>query len=138
MCIRDSYVVWPRYRHKCPNKWSLRRTSIIICTRPRLLIFLHFIRDVPRYSSSIYMYRLPVARLLRVIHSLIYFSITFIVFALLFALPPSRNSDPGSHSRLFSPPTHYGSCLAFLSREDFSSFFPRRLASNCHVPAILN
>ena len=36
-------------------------------------------------------------------------------------LPPSRNSDPGSHSRLFYPPTHYGSCLAFLSREDFSS-----------------
>ena len=47
------------------------------------------------------------------------------------SLPPSRNSDPGSHSRLFSPPTHYGSCLAFLSREDFSSLFPRRLASNC-------
>ena len=30
----------------------------------------------------------------------------------------------------FPPPTHYGSCIAFLSREDFSSFFPRRLASN--------
>ena len=29
-------------------------------------------------------------------------------------LPPPPNSDPGSH-RLFSPPTHYGSCLAFLS-----------------------
>ena len=27
-------------------------------------------------------------------------------------------SDPGSHSKLFSPPTHYGSCLAF--------FFARR------------
>ena len=40
-------------------------------------------------------------------------------------LPPSRNSDPGSHSRLFFPPTstHYGSCLAFLSRGDFSSHF---------------
>ena len=36
-------------------------------------------------------------------------------------LPPSRYSDPGSHSRLFSPPTHCGSCLAFLSRQDFSS-----------------
>ena len=47
------------------------------------------------------------------------------------SLPPGRNSAPGSHSRLFLPPTHYGSCLAFLSREDFSSFFPRRLASNC-------
>ena len=50
------------------------------------------------------------------------FSIPFIVFALLFSLPPSRNSDPGSHNRLFSPHTHYGPCLAFLSREDFSSF----------------
>ena len=39
-----------------------------------------------------------------------------------FSFPPSRNSDPGSHSRLFSPPTpQYGSRLAFLSREDFSS-----------------
>ena len=25
------------------------------------------------------------------------------MFALLFSLPPSSNSDPGSHSRLFSP-----------------------------------
>ena len=51
-----------------------------------------------------------------------------------FSIPPSRTSDPGSHSRLFSLPTHYGSCLAFLSREDFSSFSPRRLASNCAYP----
>ena len=54
----------------------------------------------------------------------IFFLILFIVFALLFSFPPSRNTNPGSHSRLF-PPTHYGSCLAFISREDFSSFFPR-------------
>ena len=61
----------------------------------------------------------------------LFFPISCIIFALLFSLPPSRNSDPGSHSRLFSRPTHYGSCLAFFfSREDFSSFFPRRLASN--------
>ena len=46
------------------------------------------------------------------------------------SLPPSRKSDPWSHSRLFSPPTHCISCLAFFSREYFSSFFPRRLASN--------
>ena len=54
----------------------------------------------------------------------------FIMFALLFFLPPSRNSDPGSHSRLFSPPTHYGSCLAFFYCENTDSplFFPRRLA----------
>ena len=50
-----------------------------------------------------------------------------------FSLPPSRNSDPGSHSRLFSPP-HYGPCLVFLWREGFSLIFPRRLASNCAYP----
>ena len=32
-----------------------------------------------------------------------FFSIPFIIFTLLFSLPPSRNSDTGSHSRLFSP-----------------------------------
>ena len=51
-----------------------------------------------------------------------------------YSLHPSRNSDPGSHSRLFSPPTQNDSCLALLSREDFSSFFPRRLASDCAYP----
>ena len=45
-----------------------------------------------------------------------------------FSLSLFRNSDPGSHSRRFSSPTHYGPCLAFFSREDLSSFFPRRLA----------
>ena len=40
--------------------------------------------------------------------------------------PPSRNSDPGSHSKLFPPHTQYGTCLV-LSREWFSYFFPRRL-----------
>ena len=49
------------------------------------------------------------------------FLVPFIILALLFSLPPGRNSDPGSHGRLLSPPTHYWSCLAFLSREDFSS-----------------
>ena len=41
-------------------------------------------------------------------------------FHVLFPLPPSHNTNPGSHSRLFSPPTHHGSCLAFLSREKLS------------------
>ena len=44
------------------------------------------------------------------------------IFALLFSLPPSRNSDPGSHSRLFSPPTHYGSCLACFIARRFQLF----------------
>ena len=58
-------------------------------------------------------------------------------FGLLFSLSllfNSRNSDPGSHSRLFPPRIYYGSCLEFLSRENFSSFFPPRLASNCAYP----
>ena len=50
--------------------------------------------------------------------------------ARLFSLPPSHNSDPGSHSRLLPLP-HCGSCLTFLSPGGFSPFFPRRLASNC-------
>ena len=37
-----------------------------------------------------------------------------------YSLPPSRDSDPGSHSRLFSLPTHYGSCLEF-HREKISA-----------------
>ena len=80
-----------------------------------------------RYQNS----HVPVVYLLQVSIAVVVFFIPFIIFALQFSLPPSRNSDPGSHRRLFSPPTHYGSCLAFLSRENFSSFFPRWLASNC-------
>ena len=33
---------------------------------------------------------------------LFFFSIPFIIFALLFSFPPSRNSDPGSQRRIFS------------------------------------
>ena len=53
-----------------------------------------------------------------------FFSIPFIIFALLFSLPPSRNSDPGSHSRLFSTPTRYGSCLGFFIARRFQLFLP--------------
>ena len=31
-----------------------------------------------------------------------FFRLVHFIFALLFSLPPDRNSDPGSHSRLFS------------------------------------
>ena len=48
------------------------------------------------------------------------------VFAIHTYVSPFLNSDPGSHSKLFSPSTHNGSCLAFFSREDFSSFFDSR------------
>ena len=40
--------------------------------------------------------------------------------------PPSSNSGPGSHDRLFPPPPHYGTCLAFLWRYYFGPFLPRR------------
>ena len=33
----------------------------------------------------------------------LFFPIPVSIFALLFSLPPSRNSDPGSHRRLFIP-----------------------------------
>ena len=53
------------------------------------------------------------------------FSIPFINFALfLFSLPPSGNSGPGSHTRLFSPPRpHYGSCLVFFVARIVSALF---------------
>ena len=34
----------------------------------------------------------------------------------------------------FPPSPRYGSYVTFLSREDFSHFFPRRPASNCALP----
>ena len=60
-----------------------------------------------------------------------FFSVPFVIFALLFSLPPRSNSDPGSHSRPFSPPTHYGSCVGFFFARRFQLFFPRWLASTC-------
>ena len=47
---------------------------------------------------------------------------------------PCRKSNPGSHSRLFSPLPTAVRALHFFSREDFSFFLPRRLASNCAYP----
>ena len=56
------------------------------------------------------------------------------IFALLFSLPPSRNSDPGSPSSLFYPLHATVRALYLLSRGDFSPFFPRRLPSNYIMP----
>ena len=54
-----------------------------------------------------------------------------IVFALLLQLSTLRNSDPGSHSRHFSPPpSPLRWTPSFLSREELSTFCPRRLAPN--------
>ena len=64
--------------------------------------------------------------------------ISYIIFALLFSLPPSRNSDPGSHSRLFSPPSPLRSvpCLFIATR--FQLFLTykgvaRNFARNIHI-----
>ena len=65
-----------------------------------------------------------------------FFSIPFMIFALLFALPPSRNSDPGSHSRLFSPPTHYGSRLAFFFREKIFALLPSSTRVELCLPTL--
>ena len=68
----------------------------------------------------------------------LFFVIPFIILALLFSLPASRNSDPGPHSRLFSPlPTtvrafhFYGektSALSFLigSRRKLCTFYKNK------------
>ena len=63
-----------------------------------------------------------------------FFPIPFIIFALLVLLPPSRNSDPGSHSRFFSPLPIMVRALHFFREKKFSTFFPRRLASTCAYP----
>ena len=47
-----------------------------------------------------------------------------IVFALLFSLSPSRNSDPGSDSRVFSPIPVTVHALYFYRERDFSPLFP--------------
>ena len=89
--------------------------------------------------------RIPVTRHLGLVYTK--YEVHFISF--LFFFPSHLLSSPfyslsllivtqirgHIRSRLFSPATHYGSCLAFLSREDLSSFFPRRLASNCAYPS---
>ena len=54
----------------------------------------------------------------------------------LYSLPPSRNSDPGSHSRLFSPPTHYGSCLAFVIATRFQLFLPSSTRVELCLPTL--
>ena len=57
--------------------------------------------------------------------------VPFNIFALLAPAPSSsRNSDPGSRSRLFSPLPNTFRVLCFY-REIVSGFPPRRLVSNC-------
>ena len=52
-----------------------------------------------------------------------------------FALPPSSNRVRGrTAGPLPSQPRYVPSFFLFLSREELSIFFPRRLASNCAYP----
>ena len=50
------------------------------------------------------------------------------------ALPPSSNSDPGSHSGPSSPVPTTVRAFIFYRYEELSIFFPRRLAWNCTYP----
>ena len=46
----------------------------------------------------------------------LFFPIPFIIFARLFSLPPSRNSDPGSHSRLPPYPLGFVPCIFYCEK----------------------
>ena len=66
-----------------------------------------------------------------------FFPVPFIIFALLFSMPPSGNSDPGSHSRpFFSVHTAVRGLHFYLEKTPFNMSFPRRLASNHEQPAV--
>ena len=72
------------------------------------------------------------------------FCFSFFVFFLshslsspFYSLPPSRNSDPGSHSRLFFPhPPRYGSCLAFFIAIRFQLFLPSSTRVELCLPTL--
>ena len=70
------------------------------------------------------------------VYFILFFSIPFIIFALRFFLPPSPNSDPGSHSRLFPLPTHYGSFLAFFIKRRFQLFLPSSTRVELCLPTL--
>ena len=117
--------VYLSHMKRKPTLFSLQLFLVI----NTIIVLINKVTHPPRWTYNIV---IQYSMIYEVLHTVIFFffSIPFIIFALLFSLAPSRNSDPGSHSRLFSPPTHYGSCLAFLSREDFSSSLvdsPRRI-----------
>ena len=62
------------------------------------------------------------------------FSIPFIILAFLVPLPPSRTSDPGSHSRLFYPPPLRTTARALHSYCDKGSVPSSRVNSSRIVP----
>ena len=52
------------------------------------------------------------------------------------ALPPTSDADPGSHSGPSFPLSTTVRVFFFISREQFSFFFPSWLASNCTLGTI--
>ena len=68
--------------------------------------------------------------------SVVFFSFIPFVFALLFSLLPSRNSDPGSHCRLFSPPPHHGSCPSFFIVRRLQPFLSSSTRVELRLPTI--
>ena len=74
---------------------------------------------VPRLSSTGKVY-LFLALKARPPFSFFFFFIPFIYHRITLALPPSSNSDPGSHTKntpLPLPPPHHGTCLFLFFRE---------------------
>ena len=54
-----------------------------------------------------------------------FFSLSFLIVTQIRRVPWQASSPPRRH---------YGPCLAFLSRQDFTPCFSRRFASNCAYP----
>ena len=53
-----------------------------------------------------------------------------------FSLPPSRSSHTGLHSRLCSPPSHNGSCLAFFTARRFQLSIPSSTQVELCLPTL--
>ena len=105
MCIRDRcpFASRPCLTNVSIRAWPKTRVPQVMCARP-----VH-----------------------RKIQPLLFFPSLLLSWRFFFSLPPSRNSDLGSHSRSFLPPHQLRFCVAFSSLEDSSPFFPRRLATSC-------
>ena len=115
---RDREQVCPAPTRTVLYRTTLYRTVLYRVISCRTAILCCTITTVHLFFCAV-----PYSRIYRAVLIFFFFPVPTIVLNLLFSLPPSRNSDPGSHSRLFSPRPHDGSCVAFLSREYFGSCF---------------
>ena len=85
-------------------------SATLLIVQCNATIYIRQLRTPTRYSFFLFFFFFPS-------HVL---SSPFSSLSLLYTC--SRNSDLGSHSRLFSP-TPYGSCLAFFCREMISALY---------------